>query len=135
MTWLHDAVVILLLGVGGLFCLLAALGIVLMSDLYNRMQAASKAVTLGATCIVLAAGTHFASGDVITRCVLVCLFFVVTVPVASHLIARAAHRAGEPLAAETVVNDLAESDPQADAPPKTDSTEAGRSETVPPSHG
>lgn len=99
-----------LLGVGGLFCLLAAAGIVLMPDVYNRMQAASKAVTLGATCVVLAAALHFREGDIVARCLLVCVFLFVTVPAASHLIARAAYRAREPLAPETVVDELAETE-------------------------
>jgi multicomponent Na+:H+ antiporter subunit G len=95
-----------LLGVGVLFCLLAALGVVLMTDVYTRMQAASKAVTLGATSIVLAAAVHFREADVAARCVLVCVFFFVTIPAASHLIARAAYRYREPLAPETVVDEL-----------------------------
>jgi multicomponent Na+:H+ antiporter subunit G len=106
MSWISTAIVVVLLSAGGLFCLLAAVGLLVMSDVYNRMQAASKAVTLGAACTVLAAATHFGEGDITTRCLLVCLFFVVTVPVASHLIARAAHRSNEPLAAETVTDEL-----------------------------
>jgi multicomponent Na+:H+ antiporter subunit G len=96
----------ILLGLGAAFSLLAAAGVLLMSDLYNRMQAASKAVTLGATCIVLAAGVHFGTAEVFVRCLLVCVFLFVTVPAASHLIARAAYRANEPLAPETVIDEL-----------------------------
>jgi monovalent cation/proton antiporter MnhG/PhaG subunit len=95
-----------LLIIGCAFCLIASLGIVIMPDLYNRMQAASKAVTLGATCIALAVATYFQDGDIVTRVLLVVVFLFVTVPVASHLIVRAGHHAGEPLAPETVMDEF-----------------------------
>ena len=79
-----------------------------MPDLYTRMQAASKAVTLGATSVVLAAAVHFREPDVVARCLLVCVFLFVTIPAAPHLIARAAYRSNEPLAPETVIDELGE---------------------------
>lgn len=103
---LATGLVLVSLSIGAAFCLLAALGIVVMPDLYNRMQAASKAATLGATCVVLAAAIHFADAAITVRCLLVCVFLFVSVPVASHLIARAAHRAGEPLSSDTVVDEF-----------------------------
>jgi multicomponent Na+:H+ antiporter subunit G len=72
------------------------------------MQAASKAVTFGATSIVLSAALHFQDADVVARCLLVCVFLFVTIPAASHLIARAAYRSREPLAPETQIDELAE---------------------------
>ncbi len=108
MPALSEILVMILLGVGGLFCLLAAAGILLLPDVYTRMQAASKAVTFGATTIVLAAALHFGDAGVVARCLLVCVFLFVTIPAASHLIARAAYRAREPLAPETMIDELAE---------------------------
>ena len=46
----------LLLLVGGLFCLLGALGLVRMPDVYNRIQAGTKAVTMGSLCILAGVG-------------------------------------------------------------------------------
>lgn len=103
---LFDLLMMILLGAGGLFCLLTAAGIILMSDLYTRMQAASKAVTFGTTAIVFAAALHFREADVVARCVLACIFLFVTIPAASHLIARAAYRSGEPVAPETTIDEL-----------------------------
>jgi multicomponent Na+:H+ antiporter subunit G len=108
MAELGDLLIVILLSLGGLFSLLAAVGILVMPDVYTRMQAASKAVTFGATSIVLAAALHFQEAGVVARCLLVCVFLFVTIPVASHLIARAAYRAREPLAPETSVDELAE---------------------------
>jgi multicomponent Na+:H+ antiporter subunit G len=106
MPGLIDSLIIILLAFGGLFSLLAAVGILVMPDVYTRMQAASKAVTFGATSIVLAAAVHFRDADVVARCLLVCVFLFVTIPVASHLIARAAYRSHDPLAPETCVDEL-----------------------------
>ncbi len=101
---------IILLGLGGAFCFLAALGVLLMPDLYNRMQATSKAVTLGATSMVLAVATHYGEAYITTRCLLAGIFLFITVPVGSHLIARAAHRVGEPVSSDTVMDELKESE-------------------------
>lgn len=108
MTGIGDIFVIILLGIGAIFCMLAAVGIVVMPDVYNRMQAASKAVTLGACSIVLGAVIHFADPAVTVRCLLVCVFLFATVPAATHLIARAAYRRGDVLAPETVIDELAD---------------------------
>jgi multicomponent Na+:H+ antiporter subunit G len=106
MPTIGEMLTIVLLIVGGIFCLLAAVGIVRMPDVYTRMQTASKAVTFGATSIVMAAAVHFREADVVARCLLVCVFLFVTIPAASHLIARTAYRTREPLAPETGVDEL-----------------------------
>jgi multicomponent Na+:H+ antiporter subunit G len=108
MPAIADILIVVLLALGGVFSLLAALGILVMPDVYTRMQAASKAVTVGATTIVLAAAVHFQAADVVARALLGCVFLFVTIPVASHLIARAAYRSREPLAPETSIDELAE---------------------------
>lgn len=106
MPALTSILFVTLLAAGSVFSLLAVAGILLMPDVYTRMQATSKAVTLGATSIVLAAALYFRDADVVARCLLVCVFFFVTIPAASHLLARAAYRSREPLAPETTVNEL-----------------------------
>ncbi len=95
-----------LLFVGGIFCLLAAVGILVMPDVYTRMQAASKAVTLGTCTVLLAAVLTMPDIDVTARGLLVCVFLVVTVPAATHLLARAAYRSREPLGQDTVIDEL-----------------------------
>jgi multicomponent Na+:H+ antiporter subunit G len=92
---------------GGLLMVVAGLGLVRMPDLPTRMHASSKAGTLGAMLLLAAVGVHYADLSVAVRAVLICLFFLLTAPVASHLLARAAYRAGIPLSDETVVDELA----------------------------
>ena len=45
--------------IGATFALLAGAGVLRMPDLFTRMQAATKASTLGIGCIVLAVAIHF----------------------------------------------------------------------------
>lgn len=83
----------LLLGLG--FCLLAGVGILRMPDIYTRMQASTKAGTLGIACIIVAVAVHF--GDAITalQAGLVIAFLFLTAPIASHLIARSVYFYGK----------------------------------------
>ncbi|MEO1008603.1 MAG: monovalent cation/H(+) antiporter subunit G [Planctomycetota bacterium] len=90
-TWLNHALTAGLVIVGGLFSLLAAVGLLRMPDVYTRMQAATKAGTLGVGCIILAVATHFLTLGVVLESILVIGMLFITAPVASHLIARAAY--------------------------------------------
>lgn len=102
-----DFLAAILLLVGSIFMLLAAVGVVRMPDLYLRMQTATKAATLGLASLALALA--LALGDVesaLTALTLV-VFFFLTAPVAAHMIGRAAYRSGVPLWEATRHDDLA----------------------------
>ncbi len=86
-----------LLVIGALFMLLAGLGVLRLPDLFMRLQAATKASTLGVGCLLLGVALHFQDLTVTTRAVLVIAFFFTTAPVGAHVIARAAYAAGVPL--------------------------------------
>jgi multicomponent Na+:H+ antiporter subunit G len=92
--------------VGLFFLLVGALGVLRLPDVYLRMIAASKCVTLGITGMLLAAVCHFtaigtgpnaAAGEgssavaASTKAVLVILFQFVAGPVGTHMLARSAH--------------------------------------------
>lgn len=96
----------LLLVTGGLFMLLAAIGVVRQPDLFTRMQAATKAVALGSSCILIAVAVYFADLGVSTRALLISVFIFLTAPISAHLIARAAYFVGVPLWQGTVVDEL-----------------------------
>lgn len=100
-------VAIMLVG-GGIFTFLAALGIVRLPDVYTRMHAASKAGTVGSGLMLLAAGIHALDVAILTRALAGFVFFVLTAPVAAHLMAKAAHSAGYRLTRLTVIDDMRE---------------------------
>lgn len=106
MSGLASVAVIVLVSGGAAFCVLAAIGMVRMPDLYTRMQAASKAATLGTACVIVAAAIYFGTTAIATRAFLTSLFLMATAPIAAHMIARAGYLTGVPLADETVIDEL-----------------------------
>jgi multicomponent Na+:H+ antiporter subunit G len=103
---MSEIVMTALLIVGGAFLLLAAVGIVRMPDLYSRIQAATKAATLGVGCIILALAIHFEDLGITVRALLVIAFLFITQPVAAHMIGRAAYFVGVPLWEHTIMDEL-----------------------------
>lgn len=91
---------------GSAFLFLGALGVVRMPDLYNRMQAGTKTTTLGN--ILTLGGLGLLVPGWLPKIVLVIVFVLITNPISSHALARAAHRVGVPLAKGSVVDALAE---------------------------
>lgn len=91
--------------IGGVFLILAAVGLLRMPDVYNRMQAGTKATTLGSIMFLLGIGVAYP--DWLGRIVVLIAFIAFTNPISSHALIRAAHAVGIPLAETTVKDDLA----------------------------
>ncbi len=83
--------------VASAFTLTAAVGLLRLPDLYTRMHAASKAGTLGSCAVLLALAIHADDLAISLRAIAGIFFFLLTVPISSHLLAKAAHAAGYPL--------------------------------------
>jgi multicomponent Na+:H+ antiporter subunit G len=101
-----DVVAAILLLIGSVFSLTAAIGLVRLPDVYSRMHAASKAGTLGSCVILLALAIVEASPSVATRVLAAIIFFIITAPISAHLLARAALTAGYPLWRGSVRNEF-----------------------------
>jgi multicomponent Na+:H+ antiporter subunit G len=93
-----DIIVIALAGIGWLFSLSGAVGILRMPDVYSRIQCSSKTITMGAlpalTALVVAEGPISTYGS---RALLVAAALLVVNPAASHALARAAYKVGVPM--------------------------------------
>ena len=89
-----DAIVAVLVLLGALATLVAAVGLVRMPDLYTRMQATSKAATLGAILVLFGTAVTFGDTAITVRSLVIVIFLALTVPVASHMLARAGYVAG-----------------------------------------
>lgn len=98
----------LLVLAGGLVVLVAALGLHRMPDVFCRIHAATKAPTLAVGLVLLAVVVRFPRTDVVARAGAVQGFLFLTLPVAAHLVGRAAHRAGVATTPETRVDELRE---------------------------
>ena len=91
---IREILVSIFLLAGGLLSLVAAAGVIRMPDLFTRMHAATKTGTVGVSAIVIGMMIHFGNITVTSRGVLVIAFFLLTAPVAAHMIGRAAYRSG-----------------------------------------
>ncbi|HID95267.1 MAG TPA: Na+/H+ antiporter subunit G [Candidatus Latescibacteria bacterium] len=89
-----DTVGIVVITVGIAFDLFGCVGLVRFPDIYNRLQAATKCVTLG-TCFILL-GVLLVSGISSTgvKAILCLIFILLTSPTAAHALARGAHLFG-----------------------------------------
>jgi multicomponent Na+:H+ antiporter subunit G len=103
---IREAATVILMLVGAVLTLLAALGMVRMPDVYSRMQSATKASTLGIGCTMLAVAVDFGDLAITTRVVLIVAFVFLTAPISAHMIGRAAYYVGVPLWEGTTVDEL-----------------------------
>jgi multicomponent Na+:H+ antiporter subunit G len=103
---MSDLISDVLMLTGAAFLLLAALGILRMRDVYTRLQAGTKASTLGIVLMLLALAVRFQSLEVTALAMAGIVFFFLTAPVAAHMISRAAYFVGVPLWDRTVVDEL-----------------------------
>lgn len=99
---------LIFIGIGLAFDVFGCLGLVRLPDVYCRLQAATKCVTLG-TCSILF-GTFLIVGFTAagTKSLLCMVFIILTAPVAAHAIARGAHRAGVKLCKGSIIDKYAE---------------------------
>jgi len=103
---MNDLVVAALLLIGASFLLLAGVGMLRMPDVFSRMQAATKASTLGVACILVAVALHFNDLGIAMRALATSVFFLLTAPVSAHLMGRASYFLGVPLWEGTVRDEL-----------------------------
>ena len=87
---------------GSVFLFLGALGLVRMPDLFNRIQAGTKASTLGTFLTLI--GLLLIIPEWWGKLILLIVFILITNPVSSHVLARAAHYIKIPLTDKTVTD-------------------------------
>ena len=95
-----------LLLLGTAFLLLGGLGLFRMPDIYNRIQAGTKATTLGT--LLTLSGAAFLQPDWSLKLLLIGIFLLFTNPLSSQVLARAAHRTGSRQSSSTKIDRLAE---------------------------
>lgn len=91
---------------GSVFLLLGGLGIMRMPDSYNRLQAGTKASTLGTILALIGIGLFHPGW--LGKLLILAFFVMLTSPISAHALARAAHAIKVPLSDKTVVDKLGE---------------------------
>lgn len=88
---------VLLLAAGMFFNCAAAIGLTRFPDALQRMHASTKAGTLGAGLTIMGAMLIFARPDVTAVGLIAIVFLMLTIPIAAHLLGRAAYVSGAEL--------------------------------------
>jgi len=80
--------------IGSIFLFLGGLGIYRMPDVYNRIQAGTKATTLGAMSVILGVGIAQLESDWtwILKTLVILIFIAYSNPISSHALARAMYK-------------------------------------------
>ncbi len=92
--------------IGSLVLFLGALGIFRMPDVYNRMQAGTKATTLGTILFLVGISLGHSECGCFGKIAILIIFVLATNPVSSNALARAAHSVGIKLTESSVKDDL-----------------------------
>lgn len=105
---MNEAIGMFFIIVGFIFDFFGCLGLIRLPDVYNRLQASTKCVTLG-TCSILF-GLFLFKGFTAAgiKAVLCILFIVLTAPVSAHALARGAHKSGVKLWKDSVCDNYEE---------------------------
>lgn len=96
----------LLLVLGGLFGLLAAIGVLRFPDLLTRLHAASLAGTVGGGLSFLAVMLVAPGLGIVMQALLGLAFLLLTTPVSAHLLAKISHRYYRSSAVDLAEDDL-----------------------------
>ena len=100
-----DTLTAILWMAGPAFALLAAVGVLRMPDVFTRMQASTKASTLGLGCLLTGAALQLGDFGSFIRVASIGAFILLTTSVAAHVIARASYLADVPLWDGTVLDE------------------------------
>jgi multicomponent Na+:H+ antiporter subunit G len=101
-----DLIVGMLIIVGAFFAFVASVGLIRLPDVYSRMHAASKAGTVGSGLMIIALAVSAGDGGTAIRAIAGVFFFILTAPIAAHLLARAAYKVGYPLWEHSVTDEM-----------------------------
>ncbi|TDE99016.1 Na+/H+ antiporter subunit G [Occultella glacieicola] len=113
-----------LLVLGSLLTLIAAIGVTRFPDLLARMHAATKPQVLGLVLMMTGLALSLGDSQLGWKLTLVVLFQLITAPVSAHMVGRAGYRTGKVRSDLLVVDELTE-DLRA-AREETDREQAGR---------
>jgi multicomponent Na+:H+ antiporter subunit G len=91
---------------GVVFVLLAVLGLWRFDDVFSRIHAATKAVTLGMLLVIAGAALRMEHGGDLLKLLLAGILQLTSAPVSGHMLGRAAYWAGTARSPHMVVDEL-----------------------------
>jgi len=98
----------ILIVTGVLFDIFGCIGLVRFPDVYNRLQASTKCVTLGTILLLVGVTLLSGLGPTAAKAIICAVFILITSPTAAHAIAKGSYAAGVKLWENSVVDKYAE---------------------------
>ncbi|HOA86722.1 MAG TPA: monovalent cation/H(+) antiporter subunit G [Microbacteriaceae bacterium] len=105
-AWI-DVIVMVLVLLGAILCLTAALGLLRFRDVPTRLHAATKPQVLGLLLLLIAVALSLRSWAVLAFIVPIVLVQFATAPLSAHMVGRQAYRNGTYERQALVVDELA----------------------------
>lgn len=103
-----DIIGYILIIIGVLFDIFGCIGLVRFPDVYNRLQASTKCVTLGTVLLLIGVALITGSGPISAKALICAVFILITSPTAAHAIAKGAYASGVKLWENSVVDKYGE---------------------------
>jgi len=103
-----DVIGYILIVIGILFNIFGCIGLVRFPDVYNRLQASTKCVTLGTILLLVGVGVICGVGATSAKAMICAAFILITAPTAAHAVAKGAYASGVKLWDNSVVDKYAE---------------------------
>lgn len=93
-----------LITVGVFFDICGCIGLVRFPDVYNRLQASTKCVTLGTILLLFGVAISGGSGAMAAKALVCAVFIMITAPTAAHAIAKGSYASGVQLWTGSVID-------------------------------
>jgi multicomponent Na+:H+ antiporter subunit G len=98
----------ILITIGIFFDISGCIGLVRLPDVYNRLQASTKCVTLGTILLLVGVALISDVAALNAKAIICAIFILITSPTAAHAIAKGAHASGVKLWEKSVVDKYGE---------------------------
>lgn len=105
-----DIIGYILIFIGIFFDICGCIGLYRFPDVYNRLQASTKCVTLGTIFLLAGIAIITGIGPTAAKAVVCGIFILVTSPTGAHAIAKGAYASGVKLWENSVVDKYAKKD-------------------------
>ncbi|MCU0455671.1 MAG: monovalent cation/H(+) antiporter subunit G [Bacteroidales bacterium] len=99
---------LIVISIGVLFNLFGCIGLLRLPDVYNRLQAATKCVTLGCCSILLGVLIHFGITDAGIKALIAIPLLFFSATVAAHALVRGTYHFGVKMSDKSVKDDYKE---------------------------
>jgi multicomponent Na+:H+ antiporter subunit G len=96
--------------IGICFDFFGCLGLVRLPDVYNRLQASTKCVTLGTCGILFGLFLYYGFSSIGFKCLLTMFFILLTAPVSAHALSRGAYKSGVKMCDKSVCDEYESSE-------------------------